>query len=201
MPADLRLLTAVELRTDESALTGESEPVGKSSEPTGEATPVAERSSMTWMGTAVTAGRARGVVTATGLATEFGRIAELTRSVRDDRTPLQRKLAVLGRQLAVLAVSASAGVGVTGWWLGKPALDMFMTGVSLAVAIVPEGLPAVVTITLALGVRAMVRRRALLRRLPAAETLGSAEAGLDRTLIGTDGEEPAHAYSENEVGQ
>jgi Ca2+-transporting ATPase len=173
VPADLRLLTAVDLRIDESALTGESEPVDKSSEPVGEAIPVAERSSMAWMGTAVTAGRARGVVTATGLATEFGRIAELTRSVPDDRTPLQRKLASLGRQLAVLAVSVSAGVGIAGWWLGKPALDMFMTGVSLAVAIVPEGLPAVVTITLALGVRAMVRRRALLRRLPAAETLGS----------------------------
>jgi Ca2+-transporting ATPase len=120
------------------------------------------------------------VAVATGMATEFGRIAQLTQAVGEETTPLQRKLGVLGRQLGILAIGVSILVGATGWLLGKPLFEMFLTGVALAVAVVPEGLPAVVTITLALGIRAMVRRRALLRRLPAAETLGAA------TVICTD---------------
>jgi len=120
------------------------------------------------------------VVVATGMATEFGRIAHLTQTVGTETTPLQRKLAVLGKQLGIYSVAIAVVVSVVGWLMGKPLLEMFMTGVSLAVAVVPEGLPAVVTITLALGVRAMVRRRALLRRLQAAETLGAA------TVICTD---------------
>jgi len=180
VPGDLRLVEALDLRLDESSLTGESESVSKGIDPAHKEAPLSARSSVVWMGTAVTNGRARGVVTATGMATEFGRIAQLTQTIGREATPLQRKLAVLGKQLGVFSIAISVVVALTGWLLGKPLLEMFMTGVSLAVAVVPEGLPAVVTITLALGVRAMVRRRALLRRLQAAETLGAA------TVICTD---------------
>ncbi len=180
IPADLRLFEEQELEVDESALTGESLSVSKSATAVETDCPLAERTSMTWMGTAVTNGQGRGVVVATGASTEFGRIAELTRSVEHSQTPLQRRLAVLGKQLGLLALGLSSLVAVAGWLLGKPALEMFMTGISLAVSVVPEGLPAVVTVTLALGVKQMVRRRALPRRLQATETLGSA------TIILTD---------------
>lgn len=174
VPADVRLIEAVNLETDESSLTGESEAAQKGSAHVGSSTDLAERTSMAWMGTTVTNGRARGVVVATGMQTEFGRIAELTQAVPKETTPLQRKLAVLATQLGFAAAGIALFVFILGWALGKPGLDMFMTAVSLAVAVVPEGLPAVVTITLALGVRAMVGRGALLRRLQAAETLGAA---------------------------
>ncbi len=180
VPADLRLLEAINLKVDESALTGESLPAVKDVNPVAADAPLALRHDIAWMGTAVTNGRARGVVVATGMATEFGRIAHLTQTVGEETTPLQRKLAVLGRQLGIYSVAIAVLVAAAGWLLGKPLLEMFLTGVSLAVAVVPEGLPAVVTIALALGVRAMVRRRALLRRLQAAETLGAA------TVICTD---------------
>lgn len=180
VPADLRFIQSVGLKIDESALTGESASVSKGTDPVADDAHLADRSSMAWMGTNVTNGRATGVVVATGMATEFGKIAELTQSLGQDPTPLQRKLGVLGRQLGVISVVISAGVALVGVILGKPPLEMFLTGVSLAVAVVPEGLPAVVTITLALGIRAMVRRHALLRRLQAAEALGSA------TVICTD---------------
>ncbi|MDH3691390.1 MAG: cation-transporting P-type ATPase, partial [Gammaproteobacteria bacterium] len=136
---------------------------------------LAARSPMGWMGTVVSRGRGLGVVVATGINTEFGRIARLTQTVSKETTPLQRKLATLARQLGAFSVAISVFVVVAGWWLGRPLLEVFLTGVALAVAIVPEGLPAVVTIALALGVRAMSRRRALMRRLQAAETLGSAD--------------------------
>ncbi len=180
VPADMRLVEALNLKADESSLTGESAPVHKEVEPAPVAAPLASRRSIAWMGTSVTNGRARGVVVATGMQTEFGRIASLTQSVEEGTTPLQHKLAVLGKQLGILSVGISVIVAVAGWLVGKPLLEMFMTGISLAVAVVPEGLPAVVTITLALGIRAMVRRRALLRRLQAAEALGAA------TMICTD---------------
>lgn len=180
VPADLRLIDPLNLKADESALTGESGSVHKQSEPVAESAPVAERFSMAWMGTNITNGRARGVVVATGMQTEFGRIAKLTQSVGHETTPLQRKLAYLGKQLGIISIAISVLVAVVGWLLGKPLLEMFLTGVALAVAVVPEGLPAVVTITLALGIRAMVRHRALLRRLQAAEALGAA------TVICTD---------------
>ncbi len=180
VPADLRLVEALNLRMDESALTGESLPVSKDIAPVDAETPLAERSSIVWTGTAVTNGRAQGVVVATGMTTEFGRIAHLTQTVGKETTPLQRKLAKLGKQLGILGLTVSALIALTGWLLGNDLLKMFLTGVSLAVAVVPEGLPAVVTITLALGVRAMVRRKSLLRRLHAAETLGAA------TVICTD---------------
>lgn len=180
VPADLRLLEALNLKSDESALTGESESVTKSTEPVPPETPIAGRRSMGWTGTTITNGRGLGAAVATGMNTEFGRIARLTQSVGAEATPLQKRLALLGKQLGVFSIAISAFVALSGFLLGKPLLEMFLTGVSLAVAVVPEGLPAVVTITLALGVRAMVRRRALLRRLQAAETLGAA------TVICTD---------------
>ena len=180
IPADLRLTEAVNLRVDESSLTGESLPVQKQSDPVAPETPLAEQRSVAWMGTAVVNGWGRGIAVATGMHTQFGRIASLSGEVEQERTPLQRHLATLGIQLGVLSIAAATAVGVAGWWLGKPLVEMFMTGVSLAVAVVPEGLPAVVTITLAIGIRAMVRRKTLLRRLPAAEALGAA------TVICTD---------------
>ncbi len=180
VPADLRLVEALNAKIDESALTGESNSVSKSVEAVGSETPLAERTSMAWMGTAVTNGRLHGLVTSTGMNTEFGRIASLTQAVGQEPTPLQTRLAQLGRQLGIFSVVIAIVVALAGGLTGKPFLEMFMTGIALAVAVVPEGLPAVVTITLALGVRAMVRRRALLRRLQAAETLGAA------TVICTD---------------
>ncbi|MFQ5488059.1 MAG: cation-translocating P-type ATPase, partial [Gammaproteobacteria bacterium] len=180
VPADLRLIEALNLKVDESALTGESLSTIKSVDPVAPQAALAERRSMAWMGTTISNGRARGVVVATGMDTEFGRIAHLTQTVGEEITPLQHKLARLGKQLGIYSVAVSIVVAVVGWLLGKPLLEMFISGVSLAVAVVPEGLPAVVTISLALGVRAMVRRRALLRRLQAAETLGAA------TVICTD---------------
>jgi Ca2+-transporting ATPase len=180
VPADLRVTAAVDLKVDESTLTGESESVIKSPLAVPDQAPLAEQSSMAWMGTTVTNGRARGVVVGTGMHTEFGRIAELTQAVGAEATPLQKKLARLGIWLGVIAVAISVLVALTGWALGQDLEEMFFTGVSLAVAVVPEGLPAVVTITLALGIRRMVDRKALLRRLQAAETLGAA------TIICTD---------------
>jgi len=174
VPADIRLIEEINLKVDESTLTGESTSVSKGINPVDKDITLAERSSIVWMGTAITNGRGRGVVTSTGMSTEFGRIARLTETVASEATPLQRKLTVLGKQLGILAVIISTIVALSGWLLGKPLLDMFLTGVALAVAVVPEGLPAVVTITLALGIRAMVKRRALLRRLQAGEALGSA---------------------------
>lgn len=174
IPADLRLIEAINLKVDESALTGESVSVSKNIKPVKEDTPLSGRSSIVFMGTSATNGYAKGVVVATGMRTEFGKIAKLTSEVKQTQTPLQKRLAVLGKKLGIISVAVSAFVAAVGYIFGKPLLEMFLTGVSLAVAVVPEGLPAVVTITLALGVKAMVRQKALLRRLQAAETLGSA---------------------------
>ncbi|QDV62408.1 cation-translocating P-type ATPase [Crateriforma conspicua] len=174
VPADLRLVRCVNLRIDESVLTGESGPVVKRTAPVDSQCPLAERASMAWMGTEICTGHARGIVVATADQTQFGNIASLTESVHRETTPLQHKLGRLGRQLGVAAVGIAAMVMLAGLWMQKPWLEMFLTGISLAVAVVPEGLPAVVTLTMALGVRAMVRRKALLRRLRAAESLGAA---------------------------
>ncbi len=180
IPADVRLVEAINLKVDESVLTGESVSSYKDTKALDKNTPLAERRSMAWMGTAVTNGRSRGVVTATGMNTEFGRIAHLTQSVADETTPLQKKLAGLAKQLGIASLVIASLVTIIGVFMEKPPTEMFLIGVSLAVAVVPEGLPAVVTITLAIGIRAMVKRRALLRRLQAAESLGAA------TVICTD---------------
>lgn len=180
VPADARLLDVLNFATDESVLTGEAAPVNKLHAPVPADTPLAMQTSMAWMGTMVTNGLAKGVVVSTGMRTELGRIAHLTETVEQDVTPLQKKLAVLGKQLGFVALGVSLLVTFGGLFSGEPLLKMFMTGVSLAVAVVPEGLPAAVTITLALGIRAMAKRNVLLRRLPAAEAIGAA------TVICTD---------------
>jgi len=174
VPADLRLIEAAALRTNEAPLTGESVPVDKASDVLhGVETAVAERSNLLHKGTYVTRGRALGVVVETGMGTEFGRIAALLRDVRAVQTPLQLRLARLGRVLAALVIVVCAIVFTAGVLRGEDWMPMLLTALSLAVAAIPEALPAVVTVSLALGARRMVARRALIRRLPAVETLGS----------------------------
>jgi Ca2+-transporting ATPase len=174
IPADMRLTETVNLRVDESALTGESVAVHKQTAAQSIEADLASRVCMAWMGASVVNGYGQGLVVATAMQTEFGRIAELTQSVGKERTPLQKRLTNLGKKLGVISIVLSFAVALLGWALGKPLLDMFFTGVALAVAIVPEALPIVVTTTLALGIRAMVKKRALFRHLQAGETLGSA---------------------------
>ena len=135
--------------------------------------PLGDRHNMAYMGTVVTYGRGAGVVVATGMHTELGNIAELLQGVETEQTPLQRRLDQVGKILAIAGVLVAILVGVIGVLRGEAILDMFLVGVSIAVAVVPEGLPAVVTITLALGARRMLARNALIRKLPAVETLGS----------------------------
>jgi P-type Ca2+ transporter type 2C len=174
LPADVRIIESASLRIQESALTGESEPVEKVVHPLGaEELPVGDRLNMGFMGTAVTYGRGTAVVVATGMATELGRIADLIQEVPPPVTPLQRKLESVGRWLAVLGVLVALLVLAIGYVQGVELSLVLLTAVSVAVAVVPEGLPAVVTITLALGAQRMLRRKALIRKLPAVETLGS----------------------------
>jgi Ca2+-transporting ATPase len=174
VPADVRLLEAAVMRTAEAMLTGESLPVDKTVDPLDDPeAPVGDRRNMAYSGTQVVYGRGVGVVTATGLGTELGKIAELLGTEKEAKTPLQRRLAVLGRNLGIAVLMICAVVFVVGLLRGEEVGLMFLTAVSLAVAAVPEALPAVVTITLALGARRMVHSHALMRRLPAVETLGS----------------------------
>ena len=174
VPADLRLVDTHRLRHDESALTGESEPVEKSAPAVD--TPglaVADRRNMGFKGTLVVNGRAAAVVTETGMATELGQIAALLREQEAARTPLQVRMARFGKRLAVAVLAICAVVFATGLMRGEPTILMFLTAVSLAVAAIPEALPAVISVSLALGARKMTDRNALIRRLPAVETLGS----------------------------
>jgi Ca2+-transporting ATPase len=174
VPADARLLECVNLRVQEAALTGESEPVDKISHRlTGSNLPLGDRRNMAYMGTVVTYGRGEAVITETGMKTELGRIASMLQSVGREPTPLQRRLAQLGRGFAGAALVIVAIVFVLGLLRGEELTLMMLTAVSMAVAAVPEGLPAVVTIVLAVGARRMLKRRALIRKLPAVETLGS----------------------------
>jgi len=174
IPADLRLLDSVNLQIQEAALTGESEPVSKVTHAlTGDDLPLGDRRNMAYLGTVVTGGRGRGLVVATGMETELGRIADLIQQVGSEGTPLQRRLDQLGKMLALVGVGIAALIFVIGILRGDDIRHMLLTAVSVAVAIVPEGLPAVVTITLALGAQRMLKRQALIRRLPAVETLGS----------------------------
>ena len=173
--ADLRLLGAKALRINEAALTGESEPAEKSTEPLPDVPEglIADQRNVAFSGTAVTYGRGTGVVFATGMSTALGRVAELLQADHGGQTPLQQRLAKLGKGLAGLALVVCGVVFVAGVARGEAPGTMFLVAVSLAVAAIPEGLPAVVTVALALGARRMARRNALVRKLPAVETLGS----------------------------
>lgn len=177
IPADSRVVYAAGLQTQEASLTGESTPVEKSRDPIPDTeVPVGDRRNMLFMGTIAVSGRGRAVVTATGSDTELGRIAALLRveaEAEQEETPLQRRLDTLGQRLVWLSLGIVALVFLLGALRGVPLGTMFLTAVSLAVAAIPEGLPAVVTITLALGVTRMAQRHALIRRLPAVETLGA----------------------------
>ncbi|MGD9613204.1 MAG: cation-translocating P-type ATPase [Kiritimatiellia bacterium] len=174
VPADLRLLDAVQLGTMEAALTGEAEAARKQTEalPAGDL-PLGDRTNLAYMGTLVAHGRGSGVVVATGMRTELGKIAGLIQGVPESRTPLQRKLAQVGRHLSIAGLGAALALLAIGLLRGEKFADLLLTAVSLLVAVVPEGLPAVITATLALGGRRMLKRHALIRKLPAVETLGS----------------------------
>jgi Ca2+-transporting ATPase len=174
VPADARLVYATMLRTQEAALTGESTPVDKTADALpDQALPLADRRNMLLLGTDVIAGKGRAVVAATGLRTELGHIASMIEKAGNEGTPLQRRLEQLGHVLLYLSLGIVSVVFLLGLLRGEPLVGMFLTAVSLAVAAIPEGLPAIVTVTLALGVTRMVKRHALIRRLPAVETLGS----------------------------
>ncbi len=172
IPADARIINSINLKTEESALTGESVPVDKTSEPVNTEALLGERINMLFMGTVATYGHGSAIVVRTGSSTEFGKIADLLKDVKEEKTPLQVNLDKMGRWIAIAALCLCFILAALGIVRGHPPLEMLIWGVSLAVAAVPEALPAVVTITLAIGVSRMVRRHALVRKLPAVETLG-----------------------------
>lgn len=175
VPADARLIFSAGLKSEESALTGESVPAEKDySAEIDEKAPLGDRSNMVFSGCSITYGTATAVVTATGMDTEMGKIANLLEGEKDTQTPLQRKLAQLGKYLGFVALGACGVIFVVGLLNNIPPLEIFMTAVSLAVSAIPEGLPAIVTIVLSIGVQRMASKNALIRRLPAVETLGSA---------------------------
>jgi P-type Ca2+ transporter type 2C len=174
VPADGRLVESANLQAEEAALTGESQPVEKRDRLLEEADlPLGDRRNMAYMGTIVTYGRGMMVVTETGMRTELGKIADMIQEVEREPTPLQRRLDSLGKTLALAAMGIIAIVVLLGWLQGEAWDRLILTAISMAVAAVPEGLPAVVTITLALGSQRMLKRNALIRKLPAVETLGS----------------------------
>lgn len=178
VPADLRLITANRLEIEESALTGESLPVGKISRKLEHAVatqvPLGDQKNLGFMGTMVTGGTGSGIVVETGMNTEIGKIAHLMNTAEEVETPLQVRLEQMGKLLVVVAILLTIVVIVAGIWHGHELFTMFLAGVSLAVAAIPEGLPAIVTVALALGVQRMIRRNAIVRKLPSVETLGCA---------------------------
>ncbi|CDF58090.1 calcium-transporting P-type ATPase, PMR1-type [Thermobrachium celere] len=175
VPADMRLIEASNLKIEEAALTGESVPIDKSNEVIEDVNiPVGDRKNMAFMSSMVTYGRGVGVVVTTGMNTEIGKIADMISKVEEEKTPLQEKLEEAGKWMGISALVICAIMFGIGVFEGRDVFSMFMTSVSLAVAAIPEGLPAVVTIVLAVGVQKMIRRNAIVRKLPAVETLGCA---------------------------
>ena len=175
IPADLRIVEAINLKSQESALTGESVPVDKISDTIeDESVGIGDRKNMLFSSSLLTYGRGKGIVVETGMKTEVGKIAEMISEVEDSETPLQKKLNGLGKTLGIAALAICVVIFIVGMLYGKAPLNMFMTAVSLAVAAIPEGLAAVSTIVLAIGVQRMVKRNAIVKKLPAVETLGSA---------------------------
>ncbi|WP_105616202.1 calcium-translocating P-type ATPase, PMCA-type [Vallitalea okinawensis] len=174
VPADIRLIESVNLKIEEAALTGESVPVEKEADALVDTdAPLGDRENMAFMSTIVTYGRGKGVVTSTGMKTEIGNIANMLNEVEEVATPLQKKLTQFGKVLGVVCLAVCAIIFVLGILRDEPLLEIFMTSVSLAVAAIPEGLPAVVTVVLALGMQRMVKRDAIVKKLAAVETLGS----------------------------
>ena len=173
VPADIRLISVRGLSADESALTGESLPVLKTSRPLPQDLPVAERRNMAYMSSQIMKGRGEGIVTAVGMDTELGKIAHMINEVTAEPTPLQKRLGDLGKILSITAVGFCLALFILGLFQHRDMLQMLLLAISLAVAAIPEGLPAVVTIVLALGVGRMVKVNTIIRKLPAVETLGS----------------------------
>lgn len=174
IPADARIISAKNLRVDEAALTGESFSVEKiEKEISDTRAALGDRKNMLFMGTSVTYGRGKAIVTATGMKTEFGKIATMLKDTKSRRTPLQDNLDQLGKKLGIYSIVLAVAMSLLGVLEGYPVVTMFIWGVAIAVAVIPEALPAVVTISIALGVRRMVKRKALIRKLPAVETLGA----------------------------
>lgn len=175
VPADMRLTETINLKIEEAALTGESVSVEKNTEAIAAEVPLGDRFNMAFGSTSVTYGRGKGIVTATGMDSEVGKIASMLHSVPHTNTPMQDRLDKLGRILAVAALSICVVIFIVGVLYGRDWLDMFMTAVSLAVAAIPEGLPAVATVVLAIGVQRLVKKHAIVRKLPSVETLGSTQ--------------------------
>lgn len=188
-PADIRLLTSEQLRVNEAALTGESVPVHKTTDPLSEQTELAERTNMLYKGTSVVEGSGEGLVVGTGMQTELGRISDMAAQAQDQATPLQQKLDKLGRKLAWITLLIAAIVGAAGLAAGRDTVRMIETAIALGIAAVPEGLPVVATIALARGMYLMARRNALVNRLTAVETLGATRVILtDKTGTLTENE-------------
>lgn len=176
VPADARIIESNNLKVEEASLTGESLSVEKVSTPiNGDYISLGDRKNMVYMGTSVSYGRAIAIVVNTGMRTEFGKIADLLQSTEDRKTPIQINLDQLGKKIGIFSIILAAGMSLFGILRGYDFYHMFVWGVAIAVAVIPEALPAVVTISLALGVRRMVKRRALIRKLPAVETLGATD--------------------------
>ena len=175
IPCDLRLIETANLKIEESALTGESVPVEKSSDTLTDKTDLSlgDQKNMAFMSTLATYGRGVGIAVGTGMNTEIGKIAKMLDESENEQTPLQKKLAQLGKTLGFLAIGISISIFLIGLLQGRNIIEMFMTSISLAVAAIPEGLPATVTIVLAIGVQKMIKENAIIRKLPAVETLGS----------------------------
>ena len=172
VPADMRLIQIFDLKIDESAITGESVPVEKELKPVSSSN-LAERKNIAYMGTMVTYGRGLGVVIDTGMNTEMGNIAHMIQSAKEEQTPLQKNLGVFGKNLGMIILGICGVIILMGLFRGFEIIDTIITGIALAVAAIPEGLPAVVTITLALGIQRMSKQNAIVRKMPSVETLGS----------------------------